>query len=77
MNVNIKLLSTFIKYQKKQHDGKIQLKEKATVRDLVKEIGLPQKYVRIVIVNGKQGDLGTVLSKDDTVFIYPPAIGGG
>jgi molybdopterin converting factor small subunit len=33
--------------------------------------------VKIVTVNGRQGDLETQLSEDDLVYIFPPAIGGG
>lgn len=47
------------------------------VLDLVRFLGLPEEQVRLIAVNGKQSDLQTVLSEGDTVFIFPPAIGGG
>lgn len=76
MEVTAKLVSTFAKYQK-GGNNKVLVKEGGTVLDLVKELGLPRKYVRIITVNGKQGDLNTVLANGDTVFLFPPAIGGG
>jgi len=45
--------------------------------DVVKELGLPEKQVRLIAVNGRQSDINTVLSEDDTVFIFPPVAGGG
>jgi molybdopterin converting factor small subunit len=33
--------------------------------------------VRILTVNGKQGNLQTGLSEGDTIFLFPPAFGGG
>lgn len=77
MKVTAKLMSIFAKYQKCDEDGKTTIKDGATVLDLVRELGIPEKQVRIVAVNGKQSDLETILSEGDTVFIFPPAIGGG
>jgi molybdopterin converting factor small subunit len=77
IEVNVKLGSTFSKYTENLADGKATVKEKATVRDLVKEVTLPLKLVRLIFINGKQGELKSVLSEDDTVFFLPPAIGGG
>ena len=77
MKVIAKLMSIFAKYQKCDEDGKTTIKDGATVLDLVRELGIPEKQVRIIAVNGKQSELDTVLSEGDTVFIFPPAAGGG
>ena len=77
MEVNVKLGSTFSKYTENLSDGKATLKERATVRDLAKEVSLPLKLVRLTFINGKQRRLESVLSEGDTVFFLPPAIGGG
>jgi len=77
MEVNVKLGSTFSKYTENLSDGKATLKERATVRDLAKEVSLPLKLVRLTFINGKQRRLKSVLSEGDTVFFLPPAIGGG
>lgn len=77
MKVNVKLMSIFAKYSKGGDDGKTEIKNGATVLDVVKELGLPEKQVRLIAVNGRQSDINTVLSEDDTVFIFPPAAGGG
>ncbi|MCG2774192.1 MAG: hypothetical protein L6406_00795 [Desulfobacterales bacterium] len=77
IEVNVKLGSTFSKYTENLADGKATVKEGATVRDLVKEVILPLKLVRLIFINGKQGALESILSEGDTVFFLPPAIGGG
>jgi len=77
MDVHVKLISTFARYRENLNNGKAMLKKGDTIETLAKKIGLHLKYVRLVFVNGKQKDLDTVLTGDDTVFFLPPAIGGG
>jgi molybdopterin converting factor small subunit len=77
MDVNVTLLSAFAKLRHNLDNGKATVKEGATVKELAMKIGLPLKYVRIVIVSGRQVDLDTVLTEGDRVLFLPPAIGGG
>ncbi len=77
MNVEINLKSIFSKYQKSDAEGKTTIKNGGTVLDLVRILDLPEMQVRLIAVNGKQSDLGTELFEGHTVFIFPPAIGGG
>lgn len=55
----------------------VTLKEGATVKDLVEELGVPEFYLKEVTINGVVKDLDTVLSDGDTIVIWPPRIGGG
>ena len=77
MKVNVKLMSIFAKYDKSSSDGKTDMKDHGTVRDLAEQLGLPIKLVRIITVNGKQVDLDTGLCEDDKIYVFPPALGGG
>lgn len=77
MKVRVKLVSTFRKYRDTLNDDKTHLEKGSTVRDLALKIGLPLKYVKLTAVNGKQTDLDFPLSNNDTVYFFPPAIGGG
>lgn|GEM_PF-1437419 len=77
IEVSVKLVSIFAKYQKGRDTSRIILKEGATVLDLVREFGLPEDHVRIIAVNGKQESLDKVLTQGDSVFLFPPAFGGG
>jgi molybdopterin synthase sulfur carrier subunit len=47
-----------------------------TVRDLLKESGIPEGEVAIVMVNGKRGQLDSALQHGDSVSLFP-LIGGG
>jgi molybdopterin converting factor small subunit len=76
MEVTVNLMSTFARYMK-NGNSKITIKKGSTIRDLARQLRLPEKYVRIITVNGKQVDLDKMLSAGDIVFIFPPAIGGG
>jgi len=77
MKLKVKLVSLFAKYAKEGKDGFTRVDGPTTVRGLAEHLGLPIKRVRIVTVNGRQGDLQTALSDGDEVYIFPPAIGGG
>ena len=77
MKLKVKLMSLFAKYGKEDSEGFTHLDEGRTIRALAEYLGLPMERVKIVTVNGKQGDLETLLSENDLVYIFPPAIGGG
>ena len=77
MKLKVRLMSLFAKYAKEDAEGFTVLEQGQTVQALAEYLGLPLKRVKIVTVNGKQGDLETPLSDNDLVYIFPPAIGGG
>ena len=77
MKLKVKLISLFAKYAQEDEEGFTHLDQGQTIRALAESLGLPLKRVKIVTVNGKQGDLGTRLADNDLVYIFPPAIGGG
>ncbi len=77
MKLKVRLVSIFAKHAKEDEEGFTRIKNPATIRDLAEYLELPIKRVRIMAVNGKQGNLNTPLSDRDEVFIFPPAIGGG
>lgn len=77
MKVKVKLMSIFAKYGKADEDGLTSVEDGANILDLVGELGMPSKLVRIIAVNGKQVDINAGLSDGDEVFLFPPAIGGG
>ncbi len=77
MKLKVKLMSLFARYAKEDQDGFTHLDQGQTIKALAEYLGLPLARVKIVMVNGKQGDLETPVSDNDLVYIFPPAIGGG
>jgi molybdopterin converting factor small subunit len=77
VQVSVMLVSRFARFAKNFCDGKVELEDNSSVRDLAEKIGLPLEYVRIVLVNDGQASLETVLANNDRVTFLPPAIGGG
>ena len=77
MKLKVNLMSLFGKYSKEDSEGFTHLEHGQTIEALAEYLGLPLERVKIVTVNGQQGDLKTQLSDNDLVYIFPPAIGGG
>jgi molybdopterin converting factor small subunit len=77
MRVKVKLLSVFAKHAREDADGLTAVPDGATVRTLAESLGLPLDLVRIITVNGHQVDLDHHLAEGDSVYIFPPAFGGG
>ncbi|MGD0822607.1 MAG: MoaD/ThiS family protein [Desulfomonilia bacterium] len=47
-----------------------------TGRSIVRDIGIPEKEIRLVFVNGRHASLEDLLADGDTLALFPP-IGGG
>ncbi|HVN72770.1 MAG TPA: MoaD/ThiS family protein [Desulfomonilia bacterium] len=47
-----------------------------TGRRIVQDIGIPEKEIRLVFVNGRHASLEDLLADGDTLALFPP-IGGG
>jgi sulfur carrier protein ThiS len=56
--------------------GAYELAGITTVRDLVRENGIPESQIAIIMINGKRGRLESTLAHGDTVGLFP-LIGGG
>jgi molybdopterin converting factor small subunit len=47
-----------------------------TCRQIIHEVGIPEKEVRLMFVNGRHASLEDQLADGDTLALFPP-IGGG
>jgi len=47
-----------------------------TVGDIVQQLGIPEKEVTLIFINGRHGQQNTQLVDGDTVALFPP-VGGG
>ena len=47
-----------------------------TVADIIKELGIPQKEVTLIFINGRHAGYQADIADGDTVALFPP-VGGG
>ena len=79
ITVHTKLFASLRHYRPGLEIGEafpVELPEGATVGDLIREMGLPDKEVKVVFVNALFRELGHKLADGDEVGIFPP-VGGG
>jgi len=75
INISVKLFATLSKYTPDASD-KYPVKTRSTVNDLVKQLKVPEKDLRLIFINNKKGKLTSILNDNDRVGLFPP-IGGG
>jgi len=79
MKIHVKLFATLNRFSPGGLPGTlfdVELKEGATLQDLVNQLGLPADETKVTFVNGIVQTLGYVLKPGDDTGIFPP-IGGG
>ncbi len=79
ITVHVKLFATLREHRPGLAMGEafaVDLPEGATVRDLVRQLGLPQEEVKAVYVNALFREMDLVLADGDELGIFPP-VGGG
>jgi molybdopterin synthase sulfur carrier subunit len=77
--VHTKLFATLRDYRPGLKIGEafpVDLPDGATVADLVRQLGVPEKEVKLIFVNGLMRELDHVLADGDELGIFPP-VGGG
>jgi molybdopterin converting factor small subunit len=47
-----------------------------TVGEIIQQLGIPEKEVTLIFINGRHGKRNTQLVDGDTVALFPP-VGGG
>ncbi len=50
----------------------LETTEKATVREVIRELGIPPEKVRMILVNGRGVDSDSILSNGDRIALFPP-----
>lgn len=79
INLEIHLYATLARYLPADAKNKtcgLSLAEGSTVADGIKALGLPDKSVKLIFVNGLHADRNTILKDRDRVGLFPP-VGGG
>ena len=54
----------------------LEVKESATVREVMQSLGIPANVPIILMINNRQAGLGDVLDEGDLLTFFPP-MGGG
>jgi len=79
MKVSVGLYATLQKFLPKNTEGRrceIELRDGATVGDLIELLNVPPKFAALRLVNGVQSKLDKKLSNGDKVSIFPQIAGG-
>ena len=54
----------------------IDMKNEATIKDVLIELGIPLDMPKVILLNQKQGKLEDNLKDGDRIAVFPP-VGGG
>lgn len=74
MQVTVKLFATL--RQGRFDIDKFDLPPLTKVIDVIQRIGILQKEVALIFINGRHGDFASELHEGDTLAMFPP-VGGG
>jgi len=79
MKIEVALYATLSKYLPagaQNRKAVIEVKDGATVREVMNHLGIPSDFPNILLVNGRQAPDGSVLKDGETLSIFPPMAGG-
>ena len=79
MKIEIALYATLSKYlppDAQNRKAALEVKEGATVREVMSQLGIPRDLPNILLVNGRQAPEETVLKDGEILSIFPPLAGG-
>ncbi len=74
MRIEVKLFANFRQGRFKKNE--MELPEGSSVRDILKDLDIPEKEAKIIIVSGLSTSAEQKLSDNDVVAIFPPIAGG-
>jgi sulfur-carrier protein len=77
MEISLKCFATLAEADKCDYRDSTTktLAEGASVRDLLQEMKIPEKDVKLIFVNSKHADFETLLHSGDVVGLAPPTGG--
>ena len=64
-------LNDFLPKHKRKTDFETEFEKKASIKDLMKNLGVPHSQIDLILVNGKSVDWGYTLKDGDRVSVYP------
>jgi molybdopterin synthase sulfur carrier subunit len=79
MKIEVALYATLSKYLPpgaQNRKAVVEVRDGATLRELLSHLGIPQDLPNILLVNGRQAPEQTVLQDGDAISVFPPLAGG-
>ncbi len=79
MKIEVNLYATLSQYIPGGNKGPthvVDVREGATVSELLQQLGVPEKSVKLIFLDGKHSDLDAVLKEENRLGVFPP-VGGG
>lgn len=75
IHIQIKLFATLLDKLPENTDN-YPVKDGTTVANLVDLLGIDRKDAKLIFINGRKGELDSILQEGDRVGLFPP-VGGG
>ncbi len=79
MKVEVALYATLTKYLPsgaRSRKAVLEVRDGATVREVMNQLGIPPELPNILLVNGRQAPDTTILRDGETLSVFPPLAGG-
>jgi molybdopterin synthase sulfur carrier subunit len=79
MEIELKLFANFRDYLPKGSDrfsSKISIDPSERVRDILRKVGIPKDYPKIILINGTHAKEDDTLKEGDVLSVFPPVAGG-
>ena len=76
MEINFKLTTMVAEAIERIPSGRVTLADGSLLRDLIAKLKIPDRYTKLIFVNGLQVGLDAPLGENDTV-VFLPYLGGG
>ena len=79
MKVEIHLYATLARYLPQhviRNNPTVEVKAGSTVEELLRQLNIPEKQVKLIFINGVHASKHAVLEEGSRVGVFPP-VGGG
>jgi sulfur-carrier protein len=78
MKIEFRLYASLARYMPEpwRNSPTVEIREGATVKELLESIEVPLEAVKVIFVNGLHATAGEVLRDGDRVGVFPPVAGG-
>ncbi|MGD2270996.1 MAG: MoaD/ThiS family protein [Desulfobacterales bacterium] len=79
MKIEVNLYATLSRYMPDGSKGPahvVDVREGATIGDLLQKLGVPEKSAKLIFLDGMHSNLDTVLKEGSRLGVFPP-VGGG